>query len=55
MFSYIRAQNLYVQNLATGQEIQLTKDGGGTIKKWYGRICCTRRNEPNDRLLVEWR
>ena len=30
--SYIRAQNLYVQNLATGQEIQLTKDGGGTIK-----------------------
>ncbi|MFY8351996.1 DPP IV N-terminal domain-containing protein [Pseudoalteromonas sp. SSM20] len=30
--SYIRAQNLFVQNLATGQEIQLTKDGADTIK-----------------------
>jgi dipeptidyl-peptidase-4 len=30
--SYIRAQNLYVQNLKTGKEIQLTNDGAGVIK-----------------------
>ncbi|KPV94108.1 Prolyl tripeptidyl peptidase precursor [Pseudoalteromonas sp. P1-9] len=30
--SYIRAQNLYVQNLTTGEEVQLTTDGADTIK-----------------------
>ncbi|TMO85333.1 S9 family peptidase [Pseudoalteromonas spongiae] len=30
--SYIRAQNLYVQNLTTGKEVQLTTDGADTIK-----------------------
>ncbi len=30
--SFIREQNLYVLNLANGKEVQLTKDGGGTIK-----------------------
>ena len=30
--SFIREQNLYALNLKTGQEIQLSKDGGGVIK-----------------------
>ena len=30
--AFIREQNLFVLNIATGQETQLTKDGGGTIK-----------------------
>ncbi len=30
--SFIRAQNLYTLNLTTGKEIQITQDGGGTIK-----------------------
>ncbi|MDF2176834.1 DPP IV N-terminal domain-containing protein [Aliiglaciecola sp. CAU 1673] len=32
--SYIREQNLYVMDIATGQEKRLTNDGGGNIK--YG-------------------
>ncbi|ATC95636.1 dipeptidyl-peptidase 4 [Pseudoalteromonas tunicata] len=30
--SFIREQNLYALNIASGQEIKLTQDGGGTIK-----------------------
>ncbi|WP_057830577.1 S9 family peptidase [Colwellia sp. TT2012] len=30
--SYIREQNIYVLNIASGEERQLTLDGGGTIK-----------------------
>ena len=30
--SFIREQNLYILNLDSGKEMQLTKDGGGTIK-----------------------
>ncbi|MBQ4833902.1 S9 family peptidase [Pseudoalteromonas sp. MMG010] len=30
--SFIREQNLYALNLASGEEIQLSKDGGGVIK-----------------------
>ena len=30
--SFIRDQNLYALNIKSGQEIQLTKDGGGVIK-----------------------
>ncbi len=30
--SFIREQNLYALHIASGKEIQLTKDGGGTIK-----------------------
>ncbi|HBY85265.1 MAG TPA: S9 family peptidase, partial [Colwellia sp.] len=30
--SYIREQNIYVLNIASGEERQLTIDGGGTIK-----------------------
>lgn len=30
--SFIREQNLYILNLDSGKETQLTKDGGGTIK-----------------------
>ncbi|MDH5434871.1 MAG: DPP IV N-terminal domain-containing protein, partial [Gammaproteobacteria bacterium] len=30
--SFIREQNLYVMNIASGKETQLTRDGGGVIK-----------------------
>lgn len=30
--SYIREQNIYIKNIASGKEIQLTKDGKGNIK-----------------------
>lgn len=30
--SYIREQNIYIKNIKSGKEIQLTKDGKGTIK-----------------------
>ena len=49
--SYIRDQNLYIFDLASGKETQLTKDGGGTIKNGMAEFVA---QEEMSRLTGYW-
>lgn len=49
--SYIRNQNLYVMNIASGQEIQITNDGGGNIKNGMAEFVA---QEEMDRMTGYW-
>ncbi len=50
--SFLRDQNLYVMDSATGQEHALTTDGGKTVKLGRRRIRRARGTRPRYRLLV---
>ena len=49
--SYIREQNLYALDISSGKEIQLTTDGGGTIKNGMAEFVA---QEEMDRMTGYW-
>ena len=49
--SFIREQNIYIIELATGKEIQLTKDGKGNIKNGMAEFIA---QEEMDRMTGYW-
>ena len=49
--SFIREQNLYVLNIASGEEKRLTKDGGGLIKNGMAEFVA---QEEMDRMTGYW-
>lgn len=49
--SYVRAQNLYVMNIASGDERQITSDGAGVIKNGMAEFVA---QEEMDRMTGYW-
>ena len=50
--SFVRDQNLYVIELATGKERAVTREGGGPRELRHGRVHRAGRDGPRHRLLV---
>ncbi|MBU2869285.1 DPP IV N-terminal domain-containing protein [Colwellia sp. E2M01] len=49
--SYIRAQNIYILNISSGKETQLTRDGKGSIKNGMSEFVA---QEEMDRMTGYW-